>query len=190
MFDYTALADMAGGITLAAADALTASKLGAPAVTITPHGRPKDDCGDFIGTWIEGGQPTFEEQWPNPVNEEIGFDCKRVQYVPALVLSLRRPCQPILTGNAAAPFPQPQAITQAGADLMVDFMVLVCEMPKRVQQVVSERQADLDPDVNIARVIPGAITPHDSGDIGGWDMRFRIELLCPCECEDCVEAAT
>ena len=135
---------------------------------------------DFVGVIVELADPTMSDTWPTKLDSEP-FYCSQTQYVPTLKLCLRRPCQPVLGQNSSSPFPVPSRVTAAGQDLMVDYMILACEMPALVQEIVATRQIPQGETLHpgeVYGVIPGRITPHLVGDCGGWDMRFRIEINC------------
>ena len=180
MADYTIVADLLKSVTAAAWKCLEASPDGSPEHMITPHAVVYDDCCNFVGTFIEFGEATTSETWPTEMVAERVY-CECVNYSPTIVVSLRRPCQPVLGQSSFNPFPVPSKITAAGQNLAIDYMILTCELPHIVQALVAQRQVEEGTELHegdVYGVIPGRITPHLIGDCGGWDMRFKLEVVC------------
>ncbi len=192
---YLLLPRAFGAIGAAAADCLEElSPLGRPAEVKTIHGTPKDDAGDWVGCWVLPSTPTLTENWPDPLLESIGFNCHHFTYVLDFQVGLRRKCQPTITNDPDNPLPDGASITAAGEELLVDFAILSNLLPVMVQQTFTILQnpqllATGQPYVDLHRVLPGDVTPHDNGDVGGWNWRFRVEWdrvpHCDPDCPEC-----
>lgn len=103
-------------------ECLANTTLGSPRSCFISHTSPPDDCCDFLSIWIERLLPTYSF----PATSDRVSKCNDIHRMAEVRMRLMRSCWPVVSDNAANPFPPPEKIQAASEALLIDANVMWC----------------------------------------------------------------
>jgi hypothetical protein len=144
---------------------LAETSLGVPPIGGLWHDQPTEDCCSGLFVWVREWIPVIVGQFPT--QEPFPDQCRPVDMLPRVVVSLRRPCAPIPDARG---YVDPADEGAAAEDLIVDARALTCTIfrtwPTRLHQ-----------DYPGALLLYGPMTATGATtNCQGWDMNVLIEL--------------
>jgi len=160
--------DVLEGILSVACQSLSTTPLGQPSSCYVSQNRPPADCCDLLAVWTERFRPTIKF----PI-EYTDYDrCLEVRQMMDVVVTLLRPCWPVVVDNARSPFPDPADIDSASTSLAIDIQALWGGLVTAYAAgalIVSPRPPDY---IKWGQILP----MHNEGGCAGWELRMTIDL--------------
>lgn len=160
-----------------ACSCLADSPLGVPADCYVSHGRPPDDCGDYLAVWLERVRPIQPEAFPTTFGGKITCNTS-LAGAADIAMKVARSCWPTVRGETQPEFPDPLTeIDPAAVDLLGDATALWCCV------TAAALDGSLHPSNGGGEtygITMGSLDVDDPrGGIAGWTLRFALEMpLC------------
>ncbi len=121
--DYNDLTYLALDLQDKAYECLKSTIFGEPSNKYLYYTEPIADCCDSLVVWLREFRPV--QEFPNE-NFQIIKSCRDVRYMPIWVISIFRPCAPILNNNRVAPLPSPSEINEYSLGIYDDVRTIQC----------------------------------------------------------------